>query len=453
MTFKENAKTAIAKVLSDLIQSDGIVNQGEINYLRQVFKVLKINNSHLKKSSMMTLSEAVNILSGCGYPEKALLLYAIQQLSASDDDIAPTESLLVSALLLSLGMTLPETEGLTAHIVTIPNTGFDTRGTVVFVESSEHHALHETIEQEHASISMLLESRNMDFFYLPHIIKDLQKKQHTFKQMLYYLEPLLSEKQLSLIEHDLKGFNSSTLSKEIFINFLNSRGFHIERPAFLFKIESLKPSKHQYYLLLDINDDPLKTLEAFFALNDNVMKIRTEVKDKNFPKRLKALTMGEETHGTDAFLYTGFHKIIIDTLLKYHSTQGLSRLRVSSNGHLFLVDRNEAEVKIPSIGRALYILYLRHEKGIAFTDLIDNREELMEIYSMTSDYNDEDKLKMTVDNLINSIGNTINPTISRIKKAFTALLGDQAKDYLIEGESGEPKKIHIDRRMVINEFH
>lgn len=453
MTFKENTKTAVAKILSDLIQSDGIVNQGEINYLRQTFKVLKISNSNLKKSSMMTLSEAVNLLAGCGRSEKAMLLHVIQQLSASDNHIDPNESLLVSALLLSIGVDIPAKKDLSAHIVTIPNSGFDTRGTVIFVESQEHQDLHEIIEKEHTDISLLLEQRGHSFFYLPLVVNDLQRKQQTFKQMLAYLEPLLSEDQLTLIEHDLKGFNSSSLSKEIFLNYLNDRGFHIKQPAFLFKIDSLRPGKHQDFLILDIGLDPLKTLEDFFALNDSVMKIQPMMTSKNDQKYLKLLTMDKGSHGAEEFQYTGFHKIIIDTLLKYHSTLGLSRLRVSPNGHLYLIDRNDAEVKIQSIGRALYILYLRHEEGIALTDLTDHREELMDIYAMTSDYGDEEKLKVAVDNLVNSVGNTINPMISRIKKALTALLGEQAKDYLIEGNSGEPKKIHLDRRMVIDEFH
>lgn len=453
MTFKENAKTALAKVLSDLIQSDGLVNQGEISYLRQVFKVLKINNGHLKKSSLMSLSEAVSILSGCGESEKTLLLYVIQQLSVSDNDIDPTESLLVSALLLSIGICLPETEGMTARIVTIPNIGFDPHGTVVYVESSEHEELHQLIEKEHAAIKLMLEPRGHPFCYLPHVIQDIQKKKHTFKQILSYLEPLLSEEQWSLIENDLKTFNSSALSKEIFFNYLNDKGFLIESPAFLFKIDSMSPHKSQDFLILDIHKDPLQTLEAFFTLNDIVMKIRPKVENKNVQKRLSALTMAEDAYGTEAFLYTGFHKIIIDTLLKYHSSQGLSRLHVTNNGHLFLTDRNNAEVKIQSIGRALYILYLRHEEGIALTELTDYREELLGIYAMISDYYDEQKLRIAVDNLINSVGNTINPLLSRIKKAFTALLGAQAKDYLIEGLSGETRKIHLDRRMVIDDLH
>lgn len=453
MTFKENAKTAVAKVLSDLIQSDGIVNQGEIGYLKQVFKVLKINSSHLKKSGGMTLAEAVEVLKGCGPSEKAILLYTIQQLSTSDDQIDPSESLLVSALLLSLGVEVPEAQGLRARIVSIPGPGFDTHSTVVYVESGTHPKLHEVLERQHESLCQRLERQGWSFFYLPRVMGDLGRKQPTFKQMLTYLEPMLSEEQLQLITHDLKTFSSSDLSKELFLNYLNTRGFHIEQPAFLFKIDSLKPDRHQDFLMLDIADDPLKTMETFLFLNEHVMEIKPSVSEKDHQKYLGLLTMPREAHGPDAFQYTGFHKIIIDTLLKYHSEQGISRLRVSSDGHLFLVDRNNAEIKIHTLGRALYILYLRHEEGIALTELADYRDELMELYAMISDYGDEHRLRQTVDNLVNYIGNTMNPLFSRIKKSFTALLGEQAKDYLIEGPVGEKKKIQLDRKLVIDELH
>ena len=116
MTFKENAKTALAKVLSDMIQSDGIVNQGEISYLRKVFKTLKIDNSNLKKSSNMTLADAVAILKSCGVNEKNFILHAIQQLSVADGDIDPNESLLITALILAIEIELPEKHELKAQI-------------------------------------------------------------------------------------------------------------------------------------------------------------------------------------------------------------------------------------------------------------------------------------------------------------------------------------------------
>lgn len=434
MTIKENAKTAVAKVLSDLIQSDGIVNQGEIVFLRQAFKELKIDGSHLKKSGSMTLADAVTILKKCGSAEKTAILQAIQRLSGADGDIDPNEALLVAALTLAIGISLEGTQGLKAELVSIPGKGFDLRDAVLYVEPSRDKKTNLAISKEYGAISQLLEGRGKQFFYLPLVMKELNGKRRTFRQMLRYIEPLLSDEQLQLIMHDMKGFGTPMLSKEVFLNQLDSREFQLEGPAFLFKIDNLKSGDCQDLLLIYIDHSPLDTLERFYRLNDQLMSM---------PK-------GERVD--DELSYTGVHKIIIDTILKFHSNEGLSRLRVTEKGRLLLVDRNNAEVKIQTIGRALYILYLRHEEGIALTELADFRDELLEIYATISSYNDVERLQKTVDNLVDFVGSTINPLLSRIKKSFTALLGEHAKDYWIEGNASGKKTVNLPRSLVIDEL-
>lgn len=433
MTFKENAKIAIAKVLSDLIQSDGIVNQGEIQYLHHAFKSMKVDNSHMKKSVGMTLAEAVTILKACGPSEKQALQRHIERLSGADGDICPHETLLIAALMLSIGTY--ESDALHAEIISIPGLAFDTRDTVIYVETAIDRATHRAIAKEYDGLCQLLEQRGKKFFYLPVFMQALKGKTRTLRQTLRYLEPLLSDEQMQLVEHDLKHIDTPMLSKEIFLNYMNSRGFHLDRPSFLFKIDNQKASPCQDFLLLYIDPkSPLTTLKAFYELSD----------------RLLELPVGAPVE--DELEYTGLHKIVIDTILKYHSDDGLSRLLITDDGRLLLVDRNHTEVKIQALGRALYILYLRHEEGIALTELCDHRDELLAIYSAVSDYNDTDRLRATVDNLVNFVGSTINPLLSRIKRAFTMLLGNQAKEYLIEGNVRNRKKINLPRSLVIDQF-
>ena len=134
MKFKENHKTALAKVLSDLIQSDGIVNQGEMDCLTHVFKVLNITAASTKKSASISLSNALFYLKSLGNVEKMAILKILQQLSLSDDSLDPNESLLISAMLLSIQIDLPETQGIHASLVSIPNLAFDTQNAVLYVE-------------------------------------------------------------------------------------------------------------------------------------------------------------------------------------------------------------------------------------------------------------------------------------------------------------------------------
>ena len=143
--------------------------------------------------------------------------------------------------------------------------------------------------------------------------------------------------------------------------------------------------------------------------------------------------------------------MLIDIVLKHNGTHEVSRLYVTKRGDLFLTDRNNTEVKMPALSKALYLLFLFHEEGISLNYLSDYKPELYRIYRQISTYGDDNLLERAVDNLTDFVGNTLNATLSRIKKAFTDILDEEASRYLIQGEKGGRKTIHLDRRLVVFE--
>ena len=149
--------------------------------------------------------------------------------------------------------------------------------------------------------------------------------------------------------------------------------------------------------------------------------------------------------------YTGFHKVLIDIVLKHTGTHEVSRLYVTKRGDLFLTDRNNTEAKMPALCKALYIFFLIHEDGLSLNYLNDHKPKLYKIYSHISTYGDEELLKRAIDNLTDFIGSTMNANLSRIRKAFRDILGDEANIYLIKGEKGGQKVVHLDRRLVVFE--
>lgn len=451
MKFKENQKTALAKVLSDLVQCDGIVNQGEIEFLQQVYETFNITSGNRKKADSLTLSEAVRTLKTLGTAEKNTLLFLFQQLSLADDSLDPNESLLITALLLSIELYLPETKGLTAHFVSIPNLNLDTRNAVLYVEANYDKAVNKAIIKDYKAICELLRNTQREFFYLPKVLHDLQGMKNTFRNTLSYIEPTLSDDQLDHIDAGLGQLSSVFLSKEIFLNYLKTNGLNIEKPAFFFKIGNQESSSHQDFLILEINEKPLDTLKRIFSLNESISKLIPIGLSANEERFLKKIALMPKKGKKDELSYTGFHKIIIDIILKYNNLQEISRLFVTKHGDLFLTDRNNTEVKMPTLSKALYLLFIFHKEGIALPELSDYKPELYRIYRQISTYGDELLLQQAIDNLTDFVGSTMNSTLSRIKKAFTDILGDAATPYLIIGEKGGRKTIHLDRSLVVYE--
>ena len=451
MKFKEIHKTALAKVLSDLIQSDGIVNQGEMDCLTHVFKVLNITAASTKKSASISLSIALLYLKSLGNVEKMAILKILQQLSMSDDSLDPNESLLITAILLSIQIELPETQDIHANLVSIPNLAFDTQNAVLYVEPTYDTNINAKIEKDYDSICKLLKDSNRDFIYLPKVMQEMSNKSNTFSDTLSYLEPTLSDEQLSLINTNIKLMTTADLSKEIFLNYLNINGFLFEKPCFFFKISNKMPSRFQNFLILEIDSDPLQTLQQFYQLNNSISQLKPNGLTDKEERSLKKLKVKENHEEKDEVQYMGFHKVIIDTLLKYNGSQGISRIFVSENGNIYLTDRNNIEVKMSSISKALYILFLLHEEGIKLNYLVDHKKQLYKIYRRISTYSEDELLRTAIDNIIDVTGTTMSANISRIKKSFKSILGDDATLYLIQGNRNEKKAINLDRKLVVFE--
>lgn len=451
MKFKENHKTALAKILSDLVQCDGIVNQGEIDFLHQVYQVLDITSATRKKAIQLTLADAVNTLKSLGNAEKYAVLHIIQQLSLSDGSADSDEQLFITAVALSIAIQAPETQGIKTQFVSIPNLNFDTDNAVLYVETEFDKTVNASIVRDYDDICTLLGSSHLAFFYLPKVLQGLESKRTTFHQALNYLEPTLSDEQLKLIEQKLDTIDSTFLSKELFINYLNTNGLKISKPAFFFKMGSQRTGGYADFLIIEIDGDPYETLKRVYELNDGILNLKPQAVKEKDRRMLKLLTREDKKEEKDALSYTGFHKMLIDTMLKSNGTQEVSRLYITRRGDLFLTDRNNTEVKMPALGKALYILYLFNEEGITLSSLSDYRSELYRIYRQISTYGDETLLLQAVDNLTDFVGNTLNATLSRIKKAFTDILGDEASRYLIQGEKGGRKTIHLERHLVVYE--
>ena len=157
MKFNENQKTALAKVLSDLVQCDGIVNQGEIDFLHRVNEAFGITSASRKKATTLSLSDAIGILRTLGDKEKNILLRLFQVLSLADNNLNPNESLLITALILSVDVHLTETKGINAHLVSIPHLNIDTRNAVLYVESEYDSKTNKSMLHDYKSICRLLE--------------------------------------------------------------------------------------------------------------------------------------------------------------------------------------------------------------------------------------------------------------------------------------------------------
>jgi len=118
---------------------------------------------------------------------------------------------------------------------------------------------------------------------------------------------------------------------------------------------------------------------------------------------------------------------------------------------LILPDYGNIEIKLTPLEKTLYLLYLRYPEGIAYHELIDYKDELIEIYSKLAKTGSPHEIEAKITALTNTTDSSTPEKVSKIKTKFNSALGeDNAIDYIISGERGQKKKINLKREFIVN---
>ena len=139
----------------------------------------------------------------------------------------------------------------------------------------------------------------------------------------------------------------------------------------------------------------------------------------------------------------------LDIILGYRVK--LSRLNITTSGKIILSDwQGGKEVKMDDLTKALYFFYLRHPEGVALKELQTYDKEILDNYMAITGRDDMGVIRSSIDKLLDPYGNNLNVSISRIKKAFRDVVGDRiAKFYYVDGHYAGPRKVALDRDLVI----
>jgi hypothetical protein len=127
-----------------------------------------------------------------------------------------------------------------------------------------------------------------------------------------------------------------------------------------------------------------------------------------------------------------------------------SRLHIEGK-KIILLDYSNIELKLRPLEIIVYRLFLNHPEGIYMHDLTDHSLELFEHYSEISGSESVNDMRIRINDLTNIFSESASQKISRIKRVFEENIGKElAQRYIIKGPNGAPKKIDLDRSLVMN---
>lgn len=117
------------------------------------------------------------------------------------------------------------------------------------------------------------------------------------------------------------------------------------------------------------------------------------------------------------------------------------RLVIQGRGRIFFPDY-KAKAYLNPVERTLFYLFLNHPEGIASDDLVLHWKELCRIYSRESSFADSNFREDKIESLCAESKTVFYATVSRIKRKFRDVLGDQnAEPFIIKKEKGGKYRI------------
>lgn len=342
---------------------------------------------------------------------------------------------------------------------------------IIYLASSYDDPFNPAIAENHRYITDRFKEIGIHFEYLPKIISD-----EKFSRILDYHHPYLSNyKQTDSgeLEFQLKKHLNIATNKPVFI-YLSEKSEDI----YNFELTALSNELTQEQLSGIVDE----ALRYFIPI-----KIGIEIDFKKQEDSRPMFSMGDDTFSglfceeeekayyskdadtnfnTEAFKIPGDLREKINELKEagylskliefleelQKTTRKLSRLRITQDYKIYLMDYEMKEVKMSPLPKALYLLFLKHPEGILFKELTDFRTELMDIYKNITLRESPDKARLSILKITDPFDNSVNEKCSLIRIAFLKVVSEEiAENYYITGRRGEPKNITLDRELVINE--
>lgn len=348
--------------------------------------------------------------------------------------------------------------------------------TLVYVEDTFNISLNQDIQSNYNEIIRLLNSKGINFIYLPFLSYDTN-----FKDMLKYNHPYMKaalgeDKQLEMYA-GLKKQLQNPLAGEALISimdkvdatpFVSSYPLDNEQPILTQLQQKLSTicstcfenfNEGEMYILYDgeimqyergVIPDEKKWGGGILFSESIPQRDEQTTADDEFDE--KAFQLANDIKEKIKQLQeTGAIKLLSGILEEVLVVEKkLSTIFITNEYQIFLKDYEMKEVVMPPLSKAIFLLFLQHPEGIYFKNLSDYHDELLSIYKKLTVHEDIRRSMQSIKALTNPLDNSINEKCSRIRAAFLEVITDDlAKHYYITGKRGEAKKIMLDRSLVV----
>lgn len=313
MTQKQ--KSALARIISDMIKADNIIDIGEIQAMQELTIKYGISPQNMEQARKMRFSDSVNELKSLEQEEREEIYEHIKKLTMSDNVCVQKEALLMIALKYCLlesnqhTLSLPG-KSFKPKLISCPTSESSINDPyIVYIESSYDEKRNEDISKNFRLIVAEAQLKGFHFIYIPELVKEFQQMSAEYVQdVIKFMAPSMEDNYVKRIYRDLGRMTTQSFFLEVLYERLNVRVDRDVVPSLLINIgTSVVPycvieGPVQYYtefLHLPLCKETFSTVDEMLSYYSSIV---------NFPERPQ--------HGnSNQFRYFGFYKALFNFLI------------------------------------------------------------------------------------------------------------------------------------------
>lgn len=350
MNSKENhmtkrQKISIARIFSDLIKADRIIDTGEMDCWERLCEKYSIDREAMTEAQGVSFAEAVETI--CSAEEQGLredLLGDCRSMTISDGFCAHAEALVIIALT----MVLESSHPFRADVISIPKANFNIDvATALYVESDFDTMVNEAIVKDYRTIYKELQLAGFHFVYIPSIIAHYRRTDPgIIRGILSFLAPNLSPDGLDTAYSSLLEMTTGAFCKDLLCNKCGIADLRDTYPAILVKIGTSYVGETPYanYLKIEADENITTGVRMFVDRFCDML-----------PSDLYIVKTSEERDSQ--FHFHGFYKQLLDIFLIHRDI----RSRIVINPYRDEISFPDIDAKAQGMHRrerALYALLL-----------------------------------------------------------------------------------------------
>ena len=308
-------RTAMARIISDMIKADNIIEESEIKDMKKLMSEYSINHQEMSDARKIRFTDAVTTLKELTIKERKAFFDRIYSIALSDNVCVPREALLLIALQYCLidnerktdnGKPLPK-----PYLISCPTgeASFNDQY-MVYLESLYDEERNAELMQHFRLLVTITRLCGFNFIYIPKMVEEFRGMNEQYvKDVISYMAPNLEDSFIQQVYDRLCDLTTVDFFRNVLYERLQVKALHNTPPSLLINIgTSVVPycsagGSVQYYtefLCIPISSSILTLVDDILGFYQSKVSIRQSI-------------VINDSKGQ--FKYFGFYKALFDFLV------------------------------------------------------------------------------------------------------------------------------------------